>query len=779
MRMPKQDSTSAASARTLSFRRPELLAPAGSPAAACAALHYGADAIYLGLTRFSARAEAVNFSPEELAAVLGLAHTLTPRRRVYVTVNTLVRESELEALLAELALLEELGVDAVLVQDLGVVGLLRRHFPHLAWHASTQMAVHNLAGARALAEMGCARVVLARELDLEEIGRITAGGGLETEVFVHGALCYSYSGLCLYSALTQGRSGNRGRCAYGCREACVGAPRLPFSMRDLDRSAALEALTQAGVAAFKLEGRMKSPLYVAAVTDFYRRLIDGELAGADLSRRRADIQTLFSRPVTSLGLRGGDQEPVIDAVHTGHRGALVGRVSRTVLERNGELWLEFECERELEKHDGLQVDLPEQIQPYGFAVTGLKPLEGRSAVRAGPGWLAVLLPADAPVLPAGARVYCASSQAVKRSYPFPALRPTVHRQPRPLTLAVRLQPSGAELEAQSTTPAGATVCASVRLDGPLAPARNPAGTQAALEKAWARAGEAGWEAAALTIENPAGVFLPPSQANAARRILCAELGTAWDAQQAARLAEITLDLAASPAPPSPGAAAGWFVKVGALTDLARAAQWARGPLTECILEVPPPWPDPDALCLALAASPAPVRLALPPILRAGDESTALEWVRRGLAAGLTRWEAANGGALWILRQAGATDITGDWPLYTCNHAAWAQWQALGLRAVVLAPEDEPENWGRLLSQYGAALQVPVEMYAPLFISAHQPADGPGPRRTRAGLALHTLERGGVFYTVADTPWRCPVATETLRAAGAQAWRVDHTLPPDA
>src|SRR5262249_40763002 len=160
-----------------------------------------------------------NFTLDELAEVLAYAHGLTPRRRVFVTVNTVVRQDELAELAEDLAGLDALGVDAVILQDLGVLRLARRYFPRLELHASTQLALHSGAGAEARRARGFGGVVLARELTCEEVHDIPAAAGVETEVFVHGALCYSYSGLCLFSSQTLGRSGNRGRCAYSCRDS--------------------------------------------------------------------------------------------------------------------------------------------------------------------------------------------------------------------------------------------------------------------------------------------------------------------------------------------------------------------------------------------------------------------------------------------------------------------------------------------------------------------------------------------------------------------------------
>ena len=198
------------------MRRPELLAPGGSFHAAYHAIEAGADGVYLGLRDFSARKAAANFDFEQLARIRGLAGDRG--RRVYVALNTVVRDDEIGRLAEILARLEALAVDGVIVQDLGVAALARRHFPSLALHASTQMAVHNAAGLAELVQLGFRRVILSRELTLAEIADLRrARPDLELEVFVHGALCYSFSGVCLASWALTGRSGNRGDCAQICR----------------------------------------------------------------------------------------------------------------------------------------------------------------------------------------------------------------------------------------------------------------------------------------------------------------------------------------------------------------------------------------------------------------------------------------------------------------------------------------------------------------------------------------------------------------------------------
>ena len=249
----------------------ELLAPAGSFETALSAFESGADAVYLGLDVFSARAQAVNFSAAELSELMTYARA--KGRKVYVTFNTLLTDTELEDAVERLAVLEEIAPDALIVQDIGVARVIRKHFPSLPIHASTQLVAHNLEGVLALKELGFTRVVLARELPIEDIRSIVKRCGCEIEVFVHGALCYSISGLCLFSAMERRRSGNRGRCAYCCRlpySDAYGGRSLPFSMKDLRLDDRLDALREAGVTSLKIEGRMKSSLYVSSVVKRYR-----------------------------------------------------------------------------------------------------------------------------------------------------------------------------------------------------------------------------------------------------------------------------------------------------------------------------------------------------------------------------------------------------------------------------------------------------------------------------------------------------------------------------
>lgn len=250
---------------------PELLAPAGSMEAVRAAVQNGADAVYLGFGTFNARRGAKNFSAEEIREAL--LYCRLRGVKTNVTVNTLTSDREMPALLADVELLLEAGADALIVQDLGAARCIHTAFPDAVLHASTQMTVHSLQGALTAKQMGFSRVVLSRELPLEEIQYITEHAGVETEVFVHGALCMCYSGQCGLSAVIGRRSGNRGLCAQPCRLPYSGKNNYPMSLKDLCLLPRLQALCNAGVSSLKIEGRMKRPEYVAIVTHIYATVL--------------------------------------------------------------------------------------------------------------------------------------------------------------------------------------------------------------------------------------------------------------------------------------------------------------------------------------------------------------------------------------------------------------------------------------------------------------------------------------------------------------------------
>ena len=285
----------------------ELLSPAGSPEGVIAAVQNGADAVYMGLGDFNARRGAKNFTNEEFEKAV--SYCRIRGCKVYVVLNTLVSDREIPEALEAARLASRCGVDGVIIQDLGLVSVLKRALPDLPLHASTQMSVHNLEGAKAAAAMGLSRVVLARELSLEEIKYISQNSPIETEIFVHGALCFCYSGQCYMSSLIGRRSGNRGMCAQPCRMQYTLGGRMddyPMSLKDNCLVDRLKEIEEAGVTCIKIEGRMKRPEYAAIVTGIYSKALKEQRQPT--AEEMNMLQQAFSRQGFTQGYFDGDKK---------------------------------------------------------------------------------------------------------------------------------------------------------------------------------------------------------------------------------------------------------------------------------------------------------------------------------------------------------------------------------------------------------------------------------------------------------------------------------------
>jgi len=336
-------------------KKVELLAPAGSPEALDAAIGEGADAVYLGLRSFNARMRTTNFAFNQFEAAVYACHNNS--RRVYVTVNTVFEERESDRIYQLLEYLASVGPDGIIVQDAGVAKIAHDHFPSLPLHASTQMNIASVAGCNQLSRAGFKRAVLARELSLEEIRQIRQYTSLELEVFVHGALCISASGLCLFSSYLGGKSANRGQCTQACRrlyESETGKGYY-FSPDDLELIEYIPDLIMAGVDAFKIEGRMKSAEYVGAVVSAYRLMLDnyekdGEKA---MLKAKAILQSDFARRKTSFFI-SGKPEDYIHPEQSGGTGIALGRIrdARTI---DGKRWALMNSREGLAERDSVRI----------------------------------------------------------------------------------------------------------------------------------------------------------------------------------------------------------------------------------------------------------------------------------------------------------------------------------------------------------------------------------------------------------------------------------------
>jgi putative protease len=313
-------------------QKPELLAPAGTINVFEKAIEAGADAVYIGAPALNARALSKDFSLSEIAAMIQFAHG--KRVKLYLAANSLLKENEIMQAVETLAMLEELHPDALIIQDLGVYYLCRKYFPHLQIHASTLFGAHNSLAVRQFENMGFKRVVLARELTMKEIGAIAKQSQVELEVFVHGALCFSYSGLCLASSYLGGKSGLRGRCVQPCRRRYNWSqkgqkPGYFFSMNDLNAIELVHKLAKAGVSSFKIEGRLRSTHYVTSVVRAYRMVIDAPAADSEaILHAREILHQAMGRKTSQGYFRTSQSSDLISPYHSGNIGMFLGQAGK-------------------------------------------------------------------------------------------------------------------------------------------------------------------------------------------------------------------------------------------------------------------------------------------------------------------------------------------------------------------------------------------------------------------------------------------------------------------
>ncbi len=477
---------------------PEILAPAGSREAFFAAVNSGADAVYLAGTRFGARAYAANFAVDELAELIRYAHLRGVA--VYVAVNTLLTDDELPEAVDFCCQLYQVGADALIVQDMGLVAALSAAYPQIPLNASTQMTLHNSAGVRAMETYGFHRAILAREVSLDDIRSICAKSAMEIEVFAHGALCICFSGQCLFSSLVGGRSGNRGRCAQPCRlkyqlldkngEVC-GSGHL-LSPKDLNTIDLLPQLTEAGVVSLKLEGRMKRPEYVATVTAAYAAAKQGQAYD-----ERALLQA-FNRGFTQAYLQAEPGADLMSYERPNNRGTRLGRIEK--IERDA---LILKLEAPLLVGDGLEIWVSKGGR-QGFEVKAFDELGGGRVRLPLAG-----LPVQTRYLSPGDRVFKTSDSALN-SQGESVMQPQ-DNLPLMLEFCGKL---GAKPQLKATYGAvSAAVCA----DYEIPQALNRPADWALLEKQLGRLGGSGWRLASLTGELDEGVMLPASVLNNLRR----------------------------------------------------------------------------------------------------------------------------------------------------------------------------------------------------------------------------------------------------------------------
>lgn len=694
-----------------SLAKPELLAPAGSLEAFFAAMENGADAIYCGLRDFSARAKAKNFTAADLERMLNYAQNAG--RKIFVTVNTLVKERELPQLVDTLATLEALRVDGVIVQDLAVWQLARRHFPGLELHASTQMTIHNAAGVRQLERMGFTRGVLARELSLQEIAAIRRQTRLELEHFIHGALCFSFSGQCYFSSWLGGKSGNRGRCAQPCRRRYRyhNQEGYFFSPNDLSAIDLLPELAAAGVCSFKIEGRMKSAEYVASVVGAYRQVLDAAPAQRTEALRSAKerLKLSFGRLPTRGFLTGPNPSDIAAPSVKGSTGRFLGEI---VAVRDGDI--SFKTRDRLHVGDRLRVQ-PKSDQA-GTAFTVKQIQIGRKSVKVAgaDSQITVSSPfsnrfrkGDAVFKVSSEQAFTLSDAACRRRLDAAAARPET------IALNIALHDSTLHLSAQWQTQ---ILQRSFAVE--TYPAEHNPLSRDTLLEVFGRSGESPVHLAELVAEKLPPVVIPPKRLKEIRRSFYQDLAQFIAAQrQETRRSH----------------------QQSALDDLLREGATVFSAARQLSVALSDPreahlLSDPDVKRLLLPLAPRSARNSvlsarklknrrdqiiwdIPFILFDQDWPLVKEAVALLVEAGFRQFRLNNLGHFELFAGLDDLHLLSSYRLFSLNSQAILAWKELGIGEVGLYLEDDRDNLSDLLRRdTGIAVNLTVYARVPLITS---------------------------------------------------------------
>lgn len=653
----------------------ELLAPAGDIEAGYAAIYYGADAVYLGLKQFSARATANNFSEEELSEFTSFAHHL--KRKVFVTINTVLQENELPKLVENLDICRKCKIDAVILQDLGVAKIVKENYPEIEMHASTQMAVHNKQGALALKELGFSRVVLARELSLAEMKDIATIKDLELEAFIHGALCYSYSGICQFSSFESGRSANRGKCLYPCRAEFLkmGKKEHCFSMKDM---ALEEDIINLPIYSLKIEGRKKNALYVAAVTDYYRNILDGNGA---IGTKAQNIKQIFSRPWCKFHLKGKNKE-VTDKKFVGHRGLLIGKIDEIRDKR-----IFFNTEFKIARHDGIQIDVDGLEKPYGFSLQKLR-VGGKNVYEADKGEkVEITLPQAVENLKKGSLVYLSSSSYVKGAYGYQKPRPREFVQRTNIDVEVTVFEN--KVMAKS--------CGEIaEVEGIFTEAKDINKLNEAIKNAFAKTGDTVFCLKNIIIKNEQNLFVPISILNDLRRKLYEQIVIEYE-----KVYLKNVDVRSYPS------RSGWIVKVD---DVKKASLIDFEKIDEIILLIN----EQTTMAEVMKLPKNKVRIALPTVCRKVKDFEKI--VAKLIDAGYKKWEIGNYWGLNLL-PVKKIDLSFDNMIYMFNTQAMQMAKDLRISRVSMAVEDTLNNVEYLALNAPLPVSFVVYQDVPLFTSA--------------------------------------------------------------
>lgn len=688
-----------------SSNKPELLSPAGDWDCLRAAVASGADAVYFGMPRFNARMRAENFQEADLPKIAAFTHSHGVK--AYVALNVLIFPAELDDAVAELRALNDAGIDAVIIQDVGLAEISRRMFPALRVHASTQMTVTSPEGVRFAEELGARQVVLSRELSLRELAKFEPSVPLE--VFVHGALCVAYSGQCLTSESLGQRSANRGECAQACRmpyeiivdgvKQDLGDKRYLLSPQDLAAVREIPELIRLGVKSFKIEGRLKTPEYVAAVTSVYRKAIDTALAGQQREPSREDwykLEMTFSRGLFSGWMHGVDHQQLVNATYGKKRGVQAGTVIAT-----GRDWVEVKNLIPLKAGEGVVFEnLADTNNEQGgriYEVRGSRLLFERGRL-------------DSGKIAIGTRVWKTSDPAVEREIKkaWQARIEAGDERKQPLTLRFSGRP-GEPLVVE----ADGLRLSSLSL---LQTAQKAGLSEAALAEIFSRLNETPYLLAELSAEFFGDVFLPRSELNQLKHELVAALASRDAAKR--EPSGVTLDdaldeMVGACAATRP-AADGWGR--ASLPVLCRTAEQIEAALACEIKTIYADFEDirryKDAV--ALVRGRAEIFLATPRIQKAGEQGF-FKLIEAAAPDGVL---IRNVGAISHFQDSPLRRI-GDFSLNVANPASASVFLSRGLERVTISYD---LNIGQVLDLLGSAppewFELTLHQHMPMFHMEH-------------------------------------------------------------
>ncbi len=688
------------------FNKPELLAPAGGLAAFFAAMEAGADAVYCGLENFSARAKAKNFSISDITAMASFAHQ--HGKKIYVALNTLIKEAEIPLLVETLGQLHNAGIDAIIVQDLSIWRLVKNHFPELSLHASTQLTVHNAAGVNMLAGMGFKRVVLARELSLSEISLISRKTNIELEHFVHGALCFSISGQCLYSSFISGKSGNRGRCAQPCRRRYNFKEKAGyyFSTSDLCAIEQLSQLVEAGITTFKIEGRMKSAEYVGRVVTAYRMVLDAPNRERHqaLTRARQQLILSFGRKATTGFLTGLLPTAIAAPSQQGTIGQYIGSI-KTV--RGNTICIKLEDKL----HLGDRLKVMPQNDQAGAGLTVIKMKINQKKVKTAVSGATVTIetqaaekirPGEAVYKVSSEQDYSASEAACRRKLAGVKLS-----QP-PLYLKIATSPERLTVQGDVT---------GIKIERDYTPKTSPARDrpldEAILSRVFAKTGTCSFTFKKLRAKNLPAIFIPTSQLNEIRRDFFQHLETEIVKVRDSSLQQQHQEVLASLLPAKacqPAANCHFTVTVGAILDIRvldnALIDRVAIPLTPVNIR------NLSKLPRQTDSRRQDITWDIPAIIFPDDWPQFKGAVKQLLSQGFTSFRLNNIGHFSLFDKTAAVKLVAGSQLYSMNSETSRTWQELGINEIILPLENDRQNLEALIAR-NSGMEVCQTIYGPI------------------------------------------------------------------